>query len=124
MIQFFEAYKPILITKRVNWQPPHAGWYKCNTNGASKGNPGPSSIGFCVRDEAGDLVYAKSVDIGVITNVVTEAQAILQGLEYCVTHEKHPLILETDSFTLKKVIERIQINSSLSLNCPVQGGEY
>ncbi|XP_075095205.1 uncharacterized protein LOC142173504 [Nicotiana tabacum] len=105
VIQFFGAYKPILITKRVNWPPLYAGWYKCNTNRASKGNPGPSSIGFCVRDEARDLVYAKSIDTGVTTNVVVEAQAILQGLEYCVTHEKHPLILESGSLTLKKDIE-------------------
>ncbi|XP_075101658.1 uncharacterized protein LOC142177094 [Nicotiana tabacum] len=35
------------------------------------------------------------VDLGVTTNVVAEAKAILQGLEYCVEHDFHPLILET-----------------------------
>ncbi|XP_070042883.1 uncharacterized protein [Nicotiana tomentosiformis] len=93
---------PAIITLELWKKEKHK---KCNTDGTSKGNPRPNSTGFCVRDENEDLVYAKSVDIGVTTNVVAEAQAILRGLEYCVTHEKHPLILETDSLTLKKVIE-------------------
>ncbi|XP_075080452.1 uncharacterized protein LOC142165958 [Nicotiana tabacum] len=105
MIQFFEAYKPILITRRVTWQLPHQGWYKCNTDGASKGNPRSGSLGFCVRNDVGDLVYARVVDLGVTTNVVAEAKAILQGLEYCVEHDLHPLLLETDSLVLKKTIE-------------------
>ncbi|XP_070039778.1 uncharacterized protein [Nicotiana tomentosiformis] len=76
-IQFFEAYKPIWIIRKVTWQLPHERWYKCNTDDASKGNPGPSSLGFCARDDAGDLVYARAVDLGVTTNVVAEAKAIL-----------------------------------------------
>ncbi|XP_075095079.1 uncharacterized protein LOC142173397 [Nicotiana tabacum] len=105
MIQYFEGYKPTLTTTRVTWQLPFHGWYKCNTDGASKGNPAPSSLGFCMRDDKGDVVYARAVDLGVTTNVVAEAKAILQGLEYCVEHDLHPLILETDSLVMKKVIE-------------------
>ncbi|XP_070032084.1 uncharacterized protein [Nicotiana tomentosiformis] len=105
MIKFFEGYKPILITKKVTWQASYEGWYKCNTYGASKGNPGPSSLGFCGRNDAGDLVYARAVDLGVTTNIVAEAKAIVQGLEYCIEHDLHPLILETNSLVLKKVIE-------------------
>ncbi|XP_019246545.1 PREDICTED: uncharacterized protein LOC109226206 [Nicotiana attenuata] len=84
---------------------PFHGWYKCNTDGASKGNPGPSSLGFYVRNDEGDVVYARAVDLGVTTNVVAKAKAILQGLEYCMEHDLHPLILETDSLVMKKVIE-------------------
>ncbi|XP_070036593.1 uncharacterized protein [Nicotiana tomentosiformis] len=90
---------------REEMQLPFHDWYKCNTDGASKGNPGPSSLGFCVRDDEGDMVYTRAVDMGVTTNVVAEAKAILQGLEYCVEHDLHPLILETDSLVMKKVIE-------------------
>ncbi|XP_070041628.1 uncharacterized protein [Nicotiana tomentosiformis] len=105
IIQYFEGYKPILITTRVTSQLPCHGWYKCNTDGASKGNPGPSSLGFCMRDDEGDVVYARVVDLGVKTNVVDEAKAILQGLEYCVEHDFQPLILETNSLVMKKAIE-------------------
>ncbi|XP_009794683.1 uncharacterized protein [Nicotiana sylvestris] len=69
-----------------------------------RGNPGPNSLGFCVRDDAGDLVYAMAVDLGVTTNVLAEAKVIVEGLKYCVKHELHPLILETESLVLKKVI--------------------
>lgn len=48
MIKFFEDYKPVIVTRRVTWQLPYDGWYKCNT-GASRCNPGPSPLGFCVR---------------------------------------------------------------------------
>ncbi|XP_019256289.1 PREDICTED: uncharacterized protein LOC109234676 [Nicotiana attenuata] len=65
----------------------------------------PRSLGFCVRNDEGDVVYARAVDLGVTTNVVAEAKAILQGLEYCVEYDLHPLILETDSLVMKKVIE-------------------
>ncbi|XP_075095364.1 uncharacterized protein LOC142173644 [Nicotiana tabacum] len=81
MIQYFEGYKPILITTRVTWQLPFHGCYKCNIDGASKGNPRPSFLGFCVRDDEGDVVYARAVDLGVTTNVVADAKAILQGLD-------------------------------------------
>nr|XP_016446919.1 PREDICTED: 14.7 kDa ribonuclease H-like protein [Nicotiana tabacum] len=105
MIEVFEEYRPILITRKVTWQMPYGGWYKCNTDGASKGNPGHSSIEIYVRDDACDLIHARAVEVGITTNVVAKAKAILEGLEYCVEQDLHPLILETDSLVLKKVIE-------------------
>ncbi|XP_019256312.1 PREDICTED: uncharacterized protein LOC109234702 [Nicotiana attenuata] len=108
-------------------QLPFHGLYKCNTDGASKGNPGPSSLGFCVRNDKGDVVSARAVDLGVTTNVVAEAKAILQGLEYRVEHDLHPLILETDSLVIKKVIEGewdptwVHLSFTHFLNCLVQG---
>ncbi|XP_075091485.1 uncharacterized protein LOC142171695 [Nicotiana tabacum] len=105
MIHFFKKYIPVLITTRVTWQLPTEGWYKCNTDRASKENPGPSSTGFCVRNDKVDLLYARSIELGVTTNVVAEAKAILQGLQYCLEQTLHPLILETDSMVLKKCIE-------------------
>ncbi|XP_070051025.1 uncharacterized protein [Nicotiana tomentosiformis] len=108
MIQYFEGYKPILITTRVTWQLPFHGCYKCNIDGASKGNPRPSFLGFCVRDDEGDVVYARAVDLGVTTNVVADAKAILQGLD------------------VKKIIEmkdnfNVRLSFIHSLNCLVQG---
>ncbi|XP_070044606.1 uncharacterized protein [Nicotiana tomentosiformis] len=48
MISFFDGYKPYMVTKRVTWQLPYEGWFKCNTDGASRGNPRPILYGFCV----------------------------------------------------------------------------
>ncbi|XP_070018000.1 uncharacterized protein [Nicotiana sylvestris] len=86
-------------------QLPFHGWYKCNTDRSSKGNLGPSSLGFCVRNDEGDMLYVRAVYLGMTINGVIEAKAILQGLESCVEHDLHPLILETDSLVMKKVIE-------------------
>ncbi|XP_019241256.1 PREDICTED: uncharacterized protein LOC109221250 [Nicotiana attenuata] len=105
MIKFFENYKPFVITKKVTWQLPYEGWYKCNTDGASRGNPGPSSYGFCVRNHEGDLVYAKAKEIGMATNIVAEAKAIVEGLAFCVERQLHPLIMETDFLVLRKIID-------------------
>lgn len=41
--------KPIL----VSWAKPKPGCFKLNTNGASKGNPGASSLGGIIRDSDG-----------------------------------------------------------------------
>nr|XP_009627002.1 uncharacterized protein LOC104117634 [Nicotiana tomentosiformis] len=81
MISFFEGYKPYVGTKTVTWQLPYEVWFKYNTDGASRGNPGPSSYGFCLRDHAGDLVFAKANEIGETTNIVAEAKSIVEGLK-------------------------------------------
>uniref|UniRef100_A0A1U7WSS4 Uncharacterized protein LOC104226894 n=1 Tax=Nicotiana sylvestris TaxID=4096 RepID=A0A1U7WSS4_NICSY len=98
-------YSPVIVTKRVIWQLPFTGLYKCNTDGASRGNPGPSSYGFCVRNEERDLVCAKAQHLEEMTNIVVEVKAIEEGLSYCVAHDLHPLLLETDSLGIKNVID-------------------
>nr|XP_009769782.1 PREDICTED: uncharacterized protein LOC104220585 [Nicotiana sylvestris] len=97
--------KPHVVTKRVTWQLPYEGWFKCNIDGASRGNPGPSSYGFCVRDHEGNLVFAKAKEIGEATNIVSEAKAIAEGLAYCMERHLHPLIMETDSLGMRKIID-------------------
>ncbi|KAK6791473.1 hypothetical protein RDI58_010554 [Solanum bulbocastanum] len=46
----------------VCWKPPE-GILKCNTDGASRGNPGRSSYGFWLRNSVGDLVYVQGQEI-------------------------------------------------------------
>ncbi|XP_075104777.1 uncharacterized protein LOC142178886 [Nicotiana tabacum] len=79
ILRMMENYTPKLKFNKVLWELPMTGWTKINTDGASRGNPGRSSIGFCLRNEEGDLVYA------------------------C---EKEIQEVETDSMLLKKVITR------------------
>lgn len=82
MIAFLEGYKPYVVTKRVSWHSPYEGWFKCNTDGASKGNPGQSSYGFCVRNCKGDLIFSKEKTIEETTNMVPEAKTIAVGLTF------------------------------------------
>lgn len=73
---------------------------------ASRGNPGRSSIGFCLRNEEGDLVYACGKEIQEVTNTQAETRAILEALKHCLTNEMNNIWVETDSMLLKKVITR------------------
>ncbi|XP_060170720.1 uncharacterized protein LOC132601662 [Lycium barbarum] len=104
IVQFFEGYKPTVICRIIKWMRPALGFYKCNTDGAAKGNQGPSSAAFCIRNEEGDLVYAAAKSLTDGTNIVAEAEAIRMGLRYCVEKQRFPLLIETDSMTMKKIL--------------------
>ncbi|KAG5599353.1 hypothetical protein H5410_030723 [Solanum commersonii] len=45
-----EQYRPRSSFRIVKWNPPPTNILKCNTDGASKGNPGPCLAAFCIRD--------------------------------------------------------------------------
>ena len=51
------------------------------TDGASRGNPGPASIGAVVYNAAGEEVHTVSRRIGRATNNEAEYQAVVAGLE-------------------------------------------
>ncbi len=55
-----------------------------NTDGASKGNPGPSSYGYIIKNRGGAIVHEEGKLIGVTTNNVAEYTAVLKALEYIV----------------------------------------
>ncbi|KAH0675691.1 hypothetical protein KY285_023492 [Solanum tuberosum] len=99
LVQFLEAYTPRIEYKMVYWKTPSRG-YKCNTDGAAKGNPDPSSGAFCVRNEAGNLMYTKWRRFGVNSNLVAEVLAFRMGLEYSINHHYLPLTMETESLAI------------------------
>ncbi len=51
------------------------------TDGASRGNPGPSAIGAIIKDEQGRLITSISQGIGDATNNQAEYRAIIAALE-------------------------------------------
>lgn len=55
-----------------------------NTDGASKGNPGPSSYGFVIKARGGALLHEEGEQIGVTTNNVAEYTAVLKAFEYVI----------------------------------------
>ncbi len=57
-----------------------------NTDGGSRGNPGPSAIGVvCLSDT--EQVFQLSEYIGITTNNVAEYTAVLKSLEYLIANE-------------------------------------
>lgn len=55
-----------------------------NTDGASKGNPGPSSYGFVIKSKGGPILHEEGEQIGVTTNNVAEYTAVVKALEYII----------------------------------------
>ena len=52
-----------------------------NVDGASRGNPGPSGIGYCIYDSNGQTVERKGEFIGFATSRVAEYYAMRKGIE-------------------------------------------
>jgi len=71
------------------------------TDGASRGNPGPASIGAVLYSwaESEPLVEVSTVSetIGEATNNVAEYKAVIAGLEMAHTHQPEFLWLRADS---------------------------
>lgn len=116
MVKFFENYRSVLATKVIYWVPPNMGVYKCNTYGASKGNPGPSAGGFCIRNWNGEFIYAASQELDFKTSLEAEVIAFERGLQFCMSNNLLPVILETDSLIVSKILDGIwEIPWSISL---------
>ena len=52
-----------------------------NVDGASRGNPGPSGIGYCIHDDSGKIIEQGGEFIGFATSRVAEYYAIKKGIE-------------------------------------------
>ncbi|KAL0285442.1 UNVERIFIED_CONTAM: putative ribonuclease H protein [Sesamum calycinum] len=70
-------------TITVHWRKPQEGWYKLNTDGASKGNPGISGAGGILRNHLGRVMFAFLEPLGTNTNTQAELSAIHRGLQIC-----------------------------------------
>ncbi|XP_070004753.1 uncharacterized protein [Nicotiana sylvestris] len=105
ILTMIEQYTPRLKYDKVLWEFPSRGWIKVNTDGACRGNPGRSSIGFCIRDEVCDLIYAEKREISEGTNNESEAVAIVESLKMCKNLNYFQIWLQTYSMLLKNIIE-------------------
>ena len=79
------------------------------SDGASRGNPGPASIGAVLYrwEEGEQLIEVGTVSetIGVTTNNVAEYRAVVAGLEMASTHEPDLLWVRADSQLLIRQLE-------------------
>lgn len=63
------------------------------------------SIGFYLRDEYGDVIYAAGREINKVTNTEAKTLAILEALRYSGLQYHHHVWLQTDSILLKIIVE-------------------
>ncbi|XP_019241572.1 PREDICTED: uncharacterized protein LOC109221549 [Nicotiana attenuata] len=104
LLAMMENFIPKLKVTKVQWEFPSAGGLKVNTDGASRGNPGRSAIGYCIKDDQGDIVLAVGKQIHETTNTVAEAVAIVEALQFCRSQHMTQVCIQTDSMLMKKII--------------------
>ncbi|KAF3641089.1 hypothetical protein FXO38_21510 [Capsicum annuum] len=67
----------------VLWKTPEEGWVKYNTNGAVREEKGGSFYVFCLRNEDGNVLFAKEEPQHYADSMQAEANAILQAAKHC-----------------------------------------
>lgn len=73
------------------------------TDGASRGNPGPASYGFVIKDEKG-YVYEEGKTIGVTTNNVAEYSSVLESMKYIKKNYAKNLPVTVDYFADSRLV--------------------
>ncbi|WMV32496.1 hypothetical protein MTR67_025881 [Solanum verrucosum] len=107
IVKLLEEYSPLVCCRVVYWVHSPLGRYKCNTDGTSKGNLGPSSTAFCIQNGDGNLIFAEASTIEACYAIVAEVKAFKAGLKYCIENDLLLIIMETDSLIIKKVFRII-----------------
>ncbi|KAL6570167.1 hypothetical protein OROMI_014681 [Orobanche minor] len=100
------APRPFFRCCPVRWIRPQAGWWKLNTDGEARGNPGEAAAGGIIRDHQGMPLITFSEFHGERTNNFAELYAIWRGLEYCVDQRFVKVWVETDSKIALHLIEQ------------------
>jgi dinuclear metal center YbgI/SA1388 family protein len=86
--------------------PEDARVYVLRTDGASRGNPGPSSIGVVLEDDQGNVLEENGARIGTATNNQAEYQALITGLETALDRSVTRLRILSDSELLVKQLRQ------------------
>src|SRR5687768_14587751 len=71
-------------------------------DGASRGNPGPASVGVDIRDEKGKAVKSVSDYIGTATNNVAEYFGLITALQEAAALQVRKVQIFTDSELLAR----------------------
>ena len=81
------------------------GWVRINSDGASRGNPGPAAIGVIITDSAGNTLQTVSKCIGVTTNNQAEYRALIAGLEAALKLGAREAMVRIDSELIVKQVK-------------------
>ncbi|KAL0312659.1 UNVERIFIED_CONTAM: putative ribonuclease H protein [Sesamum radiatum] len=86
------------------WLPPPNGFWKLNSDGASKGNPGPLGAGGLIRDSRGKLIMAYYDFLGDQTNTFAELYGVSRGLHFAWELGCHNVWVELDAIAIIRII--------------------
>lgn len=74
--------------------------YLLQTDGGSRGNPGPAAAGWVIKQNSNnsfETIVKNSKYLGIKTNNFAEYTAIVEGLKECIEHKITDLKVEMDS---------------------------
>lgn len=106
IISILKIYKPILHCHSVISAFLERDKMKCNIHGACRGNPRIGVLAFCLRNERKDLIFAKDRGVSKTTNIEEEALPLRKVTKYYLSKGYEGVIFETDSLTLRNMVER------------------
>ncbi|CAJ2645220.1 unnamed protein product [Trifolium pratense] len=81
----------------VLWSPPLNGWYKCNTDGTSMGNPGPAACAGVFRNYKGEFLGCFAKNLGIANALFAEIMGVIIAIECAFEKNWKQLWLECDS---------------------------
>lgn len=84
-------------TKLISWNFPGAGKLKLNTDGSSRGNPGPAGYGGVFREERGFWVLGFYGKLDDCTSLEAELWGIFRGLELVQSQGMEAVEIDSDS---------------------------
>ncbi|MQM11401.1 hypothetical protein Taro_044305 [Colocasia esculenta] len=99
--------------KLVRWTPPQTSLY-LNVDGASKGNPGFSGGGGCIRDSKGCIRLGFAFFYGQGDSLTVETRALYDGLRLADQHGFHISNVFSDSLVL---VQSFKTNRCPSWKC-------
>ncbi|GMP89161.1 hypothetical protein CsSME_00040847 [Camellia sinensis var. sinensis] len=108
-IETYEAFYSDHLTgqflhHKTNWNLPFAGTIKLNSDGCSKGNPGPAGYGGLFRDERGAWVHGYHGRLEEATSLEAELWGVYRGLTIILEKGMRDIVIETDSVQMVKLL--------------------
>ena len=88
------------------------------TDGGSRGNPGPSSLGVYIENDKGMILDEISSYLGVTTNNIAEYSAILAGLNWIVENKTQMPNLTKINFFMDSQLAMSQLNGLYKIKNP------
>ena len=86
-----------------------------NSDGGSRGNPGPGTIGVLVRNDE-SILEMYSEKIGNVTNNIAEYRALIKALELAMKHTKSELTCVLDSeLIVKQLLGEYRVKNKMLL---------
>ena len=96
----------------AEWQGRKEYFVLC-VDGASKGNPGHSGIGFLIYNETGDIIAKEARYIGETTNNVAEYTAVIYALKKAIDLDAESVEIRSDSeLIIKQLNNEYQVRSN------------